>query len=155
MPPGGGSAWCCAGGVRGPFQQLSPRQHTSFPFRNPRLDARPRSSTAPAPRPRQLGPSGGGKTTFLDILAGRKNQGLISGTVLYGANRATPALLRRYVGYVEQRDTLVDTLTGAAGRGGGHAPGEGQGAGGGTSASGPLWSSRGWQSRGRSTRFRV
>ena len=58
-----------------------------------------------------LGPSGSGKTTFLDLLAGRKTQGVLTGTILYGPNKPSSHLLRRYVGYVEQHDTLVDTLT--------------------------------------------
>jgi ATP-binding cassette subfamily G (WHITE) protein 2 len=60
----------------------------------------------------QVGPSGCGKTTFLDLLAGRKTQGQLQGAILYGASKPSRPLLRRYVGYVEQQDTLVDSLTG-------------------------------------------
>ncbi|GIL50638.1 hypothetical protein Vafri_6770 [Volvox africanus] len=58
-----------------------------------------------------MGPSGSGKTTFLDLLSGRKTQGAMTGTLLFGADVPTKAFLRRYTGYVEQFDTLVDTLT--------------------------------------------
>ncbi|GLC42438.1 hypothetical protein PLESTF_000812600 [Pleodorina starrii] len=58
-----------------------------------------------------MGPSGSGKTTFLDLLSGRKTQGTTSGTLLFGSNAPTKTFLRRYTGYVEQFDTLVDTLT--------------------------------------------
>eukprot|EP00983_Pelagomonas_calceolata_P052652 1142940-Pelagomonas_calceolata.AAC.3 len=33
----------------------------------------------------QMGPSGSGKTTLLDVLAGRKNAGVLEGTVLFGS----------------------------------------------------------------------
>lgn len=58
-----------------------------------------------------LGPSGCGKTTLLDCWAGRKTFGQLSGEVLYDGVPPTPALLRRHVGYVEQRDTLLPMLT--------------------------------------------
>ena len=49
-----------------------------------------------------MGPSGSGKTTMLDILAGRKNTGVVTGTILYAGRAATPQFLRRHTGYVEQ-----------------------------------------------------
>lgn len=49
-----------------------------------------------------MGPSGSGKTTFLDLLAGRKTQGQLEGSILFGASKPSRELLRRYVGYVEQ-----------------------------------------------------
>ncbi|GLI60770.1 hypothetical protein VaNZ11_003002 [Volvox africanus] len=58
-----------------------------------------------------MGPSGSGKTTFLDLLSGRKTQGAMAGTLLFGSDAPSRAFLRRYTGYVEQFDTLVDTLT--------------------------------------------
>ena len=45
-------------------------------------------------------------------MAGRKTQGHLTGSIFYGASKPSRQLLRRYVGYVEQQDTLVDTLTG-------------------------------------------
>lgn len=57
------------------------------------------------------GPSGCGKTTLLDILAGRKNQGVIGGELLIGGQKPTRSFLRRYAGYVEQFDTLLGALT--------------------------------------------
>uniref|UniRef100_A0A1D2A9Y0 ABC transporter domain-containing protein n=4 Tax=Auxenochlorella protothecoides TaxID=3075 RepID=A0A1D2A9Y0_AUXPR len=58
-----------------------------------------------------MGPSGSGKTTLMDILSGRKNVGKISGEVLMGGNKPSVPFLRRYTGYVEQFDTLVDYMT--------------------------------------------
>ena len=58
-----------------------------------------------------MGPSGCGKTTLLDVLAGRKTAGTISGEVLYGGAAPTAGALRQRVGYVEQKDTLCDILT--------------------------------------------
>jgi ATP-binding cassette, subfamily G (WHITE), member 2 len=58
-----------------------------------------------------MGPSGSGKTTLLDVLAGRKTQGTISGEVLFSAQKPSLNFLRRFTGYVEQFDTLLDILT--------------------------------------------
>ena len=58
-----------------------------------------------------MGPSGCGKTTLLDVLAGRKTVGQVSGEILFGGVKPTQQFLRRYVGYVEQFDTLVPILT--------------------------------------------
>ena len=59
----------------------------------------------------QMVPSGSGKTTLLDVLAGRKTQGEISGDILLSAQTPSINFLRRFTGYVEQFDTLVDILT--------------------------------------------
>eukprot|EP00983_Pelagomonas_calceolata_P078807 1154383-Pelagomonas_calceolata.AAC.1 len=59
-----------------------------------------------------MGPSGSGKTTLLDVLAGRKNAGVLEGTVLFGgqvcsfpalqasldAAKPSTAFLRRFTG---------------------------------------------------------
>eukprot|EP00210_Caulerpa_lentillifera_P006026 g5759.t1 len=58
-----------------------------------------------------IGPSGSGKTTLMDILAGRKTQGTITGKLLFSNQAPTKAFLRRYTGYVEQFDTLLESLT--------------------------------------------
>eukprot|EP00741_Cyanophora_paradoxa_P000196 tig00000402_g190.t1 len=57
-----------------------------------------------------MGPSGGGKTTLLDVLAGRKTGGKISGGVLLNG-RERDASFRRLTGYVEQFDLLLETQT--------------------------------------------
>lgn len=65
--------------------------------------------------PRQMsalmGPSGSGKTTLLDVLAGRKTQGETTGDILFSAQKPSINFLRRFTGYVEQFDTLLDILT--------------------------------------------
>lgn len=58
-----------------------------------------------------MGPSGCGKTTLLDVLAGRKTQGCIDGSILVGGQLPSRIFLRRHAGYVEQQDTLLGTLT--------------------------------------------
>jgi ABC-type multidrug transport system ATPase subunit len=59
----------------------------------------------------QMGPSGSGKTTLLDVLAGRKTQGKTEGEIFFSAHKPSLNFLRRYTGYVEQFDTLLDILT--------------------------------------------
>lgn len=58
-----------------------------------------------------MGSSGSGKTTLLDTISGRKTQGEITGEVLFSAQKPSQSFLRRYTGYVEQFDTLLDILT--------------------------------------------
>lgn len=57
-----------------------------------------------------LGSSGAGKTTFLDILTGRKNTGFVTGSI-YANGQPFWKLKRRAVGYVMQEDTFLSTLT--------------------------------------------
>jgi ATP-binding cassette subfamily G (WHITE) protein 2 len=52
-----------------------------------------------------MGPSGSGKTTLLDVLAGRKTEGKVDGSVLFGGRPPSNAFLRRFAGYVEQFGT--------------------------------------------------
>lgn len=59
----------------------------------------------------QMGPSGSGKTTLLDVLAGRKTAGEILGSITFAGRKPSKMFLRRYTGYVEQFDTLLDMLT--------------------------------------------
>ena len=61
-----------------------------------------------------MGPSGGGKTTLLDVAAGRKNSGKIEGKVLYGGFAPTRNALKHAVGYVEQFDTLIGEVRGVS-----------------------------------------
>ena len=49
-----------------------------------------------------MGPSGSGKTTLMDLLAGRKTVGAISGSIRIAGRPPTREFLRRHVGYVEQ-----------------------------------------------------
>lgn len=67
-----------------------------------------------------MGVSGAGKTTLMDILAGRKTQGVIRGDVLVNGSEMSNRPLSRVVGYVEQEDlhspwiTVQETLYFAA-----------------------------------------
>lgn len=48
---------------------------------------------------------------MLDVLAGRKTVGRMTGEILFGGVKPTKMFLRRYTGYVEQFDTLIPILT--------------------------------------------
>jgi ABC-type multidrug transport system ATPase subunit len=58
-----------------------------------------------------MGASGAGKTTFLDILAGRKNNGIVGGEVLVNGNPRHKKTFKRLSGYVMQDDVFMGTLT--------------------------------------------
>jgi ABC-type multidrug transport system ATPase subunit len=66
---------------------------------------------APGTLTATMGPSGAGKTTFLDIVTGRKNRGKIEGQLLYDGKKATKSFLKTQTAYVEQFDTLLGVLT--------------------------------------------
>lgn len=53
-----------------------------------------------------MGSSGAGKTTLLDVLAGRKNTGVVQGEMFLNGLSKVDAYFRRVMGYVEQFDTL-------------------------------------------------
>lgn len=57
------------------------------------------------------GPTGSGKRTLLDLLAGRKSQQPADGSVLFSGAAPTRAYLRRHTAYVERDDTLIPRLT--------------------------------------------
>ncbi|KAJ3188914.1 ATP-binding cassette sub- G member 2 [Gaertneriomyces sp. JEL0708] len=58
-----------------------------------------------------MGGSGAGKTTLLDILAGREKRGFVTGDILCNGEILAPEQYARVVGYVDQEDTLMSTLT--------------------------------------------
>ena len=58
-----------------------------------------------------MGASGSGKSSLLDILAKRKTQGVIEGSILYDTFPLTAGFARRNVGYVEQSPSLIANLT--------------------------------------------
>jgi len=57
-----------------------------------------------------MGPSGAGKSTLLDVLAGKKNTGVIQGNILVNG-RQKDQYFTRIMGYVEQFDSHMDTFT--------------------------------------------
>ncbi|GFR41754.1 hypothetical protein Agub_g2509 [Astrephomene gubernaculifera] len=63
-----------------------------------------------------MGGSGAGKTTLMDVIAGRKTIGEIGGTITVNGHRADPRAWSRVMGYVEQFDihspaqTVVEAL---------------------------------------------
>jgi len=53
-----------------------------------------------------MGSSGAGKTTLLDVLAGRKNTGVVKGQMFLNGVPKIEGYFRKIMGYVEQFDTL-------------------------------------------------
>jgi ABC-type multidrug transport system ATPase subunit len=58
-----------------------------------------------------MGGSGAGKTTCLDILAGKSKRGETTGNFYINGVNIDPKAIRKYVGYVDQEDRLLGTLT--------------------------------------------
>ncbi|KUF84679.1 ABC transporter G family member 31 [Phytophthora nicotianae] len=58
-----------------------------------------------------MGSSGAGKTTLMDVIAGRKTGGTIRGEVLLNGYPATELAIRRATGYCEQVDIHSDAST--------------------------------------------
>ena len=59
-----------------------------------------------------MGPSGAGKTTLLNVLAGRSSGLLnVSGDVVVARAKPTDVVRKRYTGYCEQQDSLIDVLS--------------------------------------------
>ncbi|KAA1476213.1 hypothetical protein DENSPDRAFT_843114 [Dentipellis sp. KUC8613] len=58
-----------------------------------------------------MGASGAGKSTFLDILARKRKRGAVSGVTLVNGREVSDAEFRKVVGFVDQEDTLMSTLT--------------------------------------------
>ena len=58
-----------------------------------------------------MGASGAGKSTFLDILARKSKKGVVSGTTLVNGREVLDADFKKVMGFVDQEDTLMSTLT--------------------------------------------
>ncbi|KAG0243696.1 hypothetical protein BGW41_001569 [Actinomortierella wolfii] len=58
-----------------------------------------------------MGASGAGKTSLLDILARRHKSGIVTGNMYVNGRTVTNHQYKRVVGYVDQEDTLMSTLT--------------------------------------------
>jgi ABC-type multidrug transport system ATPase subunit len=58
-----------------------------------------------------MGPSGAGKTSLLDTLAGRKTVGNITGSILINGYPMSQSSIRHLSAYVSQEDVLLATLT--------------------------------------------
>lgn len=58
-----------------------------------------------------MGASGAGKSTFLDILARKNKKGLVTGTTFVNGREVKDEDFRKVVGFVDQEDTLMSTLT--------------------------------------------
>ena len=58
-----------------------------------------------------MGASGAGKSTFLDLLARKRKQGNVSGVTLVNGREVTNAEFKNVIGFVDQEDTLMSTLT--------------------------------------------
>ncbi|TMW64830.1 hypothetical protein Poli38472_008997 [Pythium oligandrum] len=58
-----------------------------------------------------MGSSGAGKTTLMDVIAGRKTGGKIQGQILLNGHPATDLAIRRATGYCEQMDIHSEAST--------------------------------------------
>jgi len=58
-----------------------------------------------------MGASGAGKSTFLDILARKRKRGVIGGSTLVNGREVSDTDFRKVIGFVDQEDTLMSTLT--------------------------------------------
>ncbi|KAF9583604.1 hypothetical protein BGW38_009068 [Lunasporangiospora selenospora] len=58
-----------------------------------------------------MGPSGAGKSTLVDILAGKRKDGTVSGRIILNGKHVHESEIRRVVGFVDQEDTLPATQT--------------------------------------------
>lgn len=58
-----------------------------------------------------MGASGAGKSTFLDILARKNKRGTTSGSFLVNGEKIPDNEYRNVIGFVDQEDTLLPTLT--------------------------------------------
>ncbi|KAI1647050.1 uncharacterized protein F4817DRAFT_115222 [Daldinia loculata] len=58
-----------------------------------------------------MGASGAGKTTFLDILARKNKRGQTSGDFYVNGEKVTDTEYKSVVGFVDQEDTMLPTLT--------------------------------------------
>lgn len=58
-----------------------------------------------------MGSSGAGKTTLMDVIAGRKTGGQIQGKILLNGYEASDLAIRRCTGYCEQMDIHMETST--------------------------------------------
>ncbi|KAI0787590.1 hypothetical protein C8Q74DRAFT_1252688 [Fomes fomentarius] len=73
------------------------------------------SSISGCAKPGQLlaimGASGAGKSTFLDILARKNKKGMVGGKTLVNGREIADADFKKVMGFVDQEDTLMSTLT--------------------------------------------
>ncbi|KAG0257668.1 hypothetical protein DFQ27_005006 [Actinomortierella ambigua] len=58
-----------------------------------------------------MGPSGAGKSTLVDILAGKRKDGVVTGQILLNGKQVHESDIRRAVGFVDQEDVLPPTQT--------------------------------------------
>ena len=58
-----------------------------------------------------MGASGAGKTSFLDILARKRKKGIVDGEFFLNGKSVSDAQFKRVVGFVDQEDTLMPSLT--------------------------------------------
>ncbi|KAF9272644.1 hypothetical protein BGZ68_002239 [Mortierella alpina] len=58
-----------------------------------------------------MGPSGAGKSTLVDILAGKRKDGKVTGQILLNGKQVHESEIRHAVGFVDQEDTLAATQT--------------------------------------------
>jgi ABC-type multidrug transport system ATPase subunit len=70
-----------------------------------------RGSVSPGQVMAIMGPSGAGKTTFLDILARKNKRGNVTGQFMVNGAKVTDEEYKEISGFVDQEDTMMATLT--------------------------------------------
>jgi ABC-type multidrug transport system ATPase subunit len=70
-----------------------------------------RGSVSPGQVMAIMGPSGAGKTTFLDILARKNKRGNVSGQFFVNGAKVSDEEYKEISGFVDQEDTMMPTLT--------------------------------------------
>lgn len=87
-------------------------ENVSYAINNKAVLTDVSGSVAPGQLMAILGSSGAGKSTFLDILARKDKRGRVGGQLyINGRTIDDNELYKRVVGFVDQEDTLMSTLT--------------------------------------------
>ncbi|RCI11894.1 hypothetical protein L249_4200 [Ophiocordyceps polyrhachis-furcata BCC 54312] len=86
-------------------------ENVSYSLNNSQILSQIQGICRPGEATAIMGASGAGKTTFLDILARKNKRGQVSGNFFVNGEKVSDAEFRNVVGFVDQEDTMLPTLT--------------------------------------------
>ncbi|KAI5287078.1 hypothetical protein KEM52_001767, partial [Ascosphaera acerosa] len=86
-------------------------EHVSYTLNGKRILSNIQGSVQPGQVMAVIGASGAGKSTFLDILARKNKRGAVEGNFYVNGERVPDSEYRRSIGFVDQEDTMLPTLT--------------------------------------------
>lgn len=86
-------------------------EHISYNLKNKQILHDITGAVHPGQLMAIMGASGAGKTTFLDILARKNKRGTTNGQFHVNGNQVPDADFRAVIGFVDQDDTMLPTLT--------------------------------------------